>query len=89
MNQSFVERHIEGLMAPAGPEERSISTLLSELGRLADRLQGDAVMMPAVEHLGSAIIVLLDGGAGRLDQSSVDRKVREIVAKAGGNSDEL
>lgn len=86
---SFFERHTGALFAPATPEEHTISTLVSQLARLADRHRGDTVMMPAVEKLGSAIIVLLNGDVGKLDQSTLDRKVREIVTEAGGNGDEL
>lgn len=86
---TFFERHSEGLLAPATPEEHTISTLLSQLARIADRYKGDAVMMPAVEKLGASIIVLLNGDVGRLDQSTTDRKVREIVTEAGGNGDDI
>lgn len=88
MSDSYKQRHVEGLLQPASPEERTISNLLSELGRLADRYKDDSVMVSAVEQLGSAIIVLLNGEVGRLDQGSIDSKVRQIVESAGGDPSE-
>ena len=88
-SESYMQRHVDGLLDPASPEERTISTLLSELGRLADRWKNDYVMVSAVEHLGSAIIALLNGDVGRLDHGKTDSKVRAIVESAGGDPDEL
>lgn len=82
--ETHMSRHVEALMAPQTEEERTIGSLLTELARLADRYKGDTVMVPAVVHLGQSILVLLNGELGRLDQITVDRKVHEIVASAGG-----
>ena len=91
MNDStYLSRHVEGLMTPADEHERSISTLLSELGRLSDRFKDDTVMVQGVvQPLASSILGLLDGPTGRLDQVSTDRKVRQMVDAAGGDSNAL
>lgn len=86
-NQSYMSRHTDALMEPATDQEKSISNLLGELSRLADRYKNDAVMLPAVEHVGHAVLVLLNGGVDRLDQGTVDRKVHDIVTRAGGDLD--
>lgn len=77
------------LAVPEGPEERTISTLMDTLVELAEWHKDDTVLVQAVEHVGSAIIVLLNGEVGRLDQGIVDTKVRAIVEFAGGDPDGL
>jgi hypothetical protein len=74
-------------MTPQTDKEKDISSLLGVLGRVADRHKGDTVMLPAVENLGKCILRLLDGGTDRLDQTTIDRKVHEIVEGAGGDVD--
>jgi hypothetical protein len=78
-------RHAAALLLPNTPEERSISNLFSELTVLADRYKNDSVMLGAVESLGSAILRLLDGDVGRIDQSSMTKQVTDTVTRAGGD----
>ena len=82
-------RHANALLYPVIPEERSLSILFTELGRLSDRHKNDSVMVPAIESLGSAIITLLNGEVGRIDQGSLDKQVRDTVVRAGGRGDAL
>lgn len=87
--QSYKQRHAEAMLYPESPEEHTIVNLTRELAVIADRYSNDSVMIVAVEKLGSSIIRLLDGGVGRLDQSLADKQVRDIVARAGGDANEL
>ena len=80
-------RHAAALLLPQTPEERTISNLFHELTVLADRYKDDSVMIQAAEHVGSAIISLLNGDVGRLDQSSMDKQVRDTINRAGGDGD--
>jgi hypothetical protein len=82
-------RHAAALLLPNTPEERTISNLFSELTVVADRYSGDSVMIGAAEKIGSAIISLLNGEVGRIDQSSMDKQVRDTIERAGGDSNEL
>jgi hypothetical protein len=84
MNDSKT-RHAAALLLPNTPEERTISNLFHELTILADRYHDDSVMLPAVEHVGSAIITLLNGAVHRIDQGSMDKQVRDTVQRAGGD----
>jgi len=84
-----ITRHAKALLEPEGPHETTLANLFVELARLADRWKGDSVMITAVEHLGSAIIRLLDGPVGRMDQGAMDKQVRDIVRRAGGDEQEL
>lgn len=77
------------LMVPETPEEKTIAHLMATLTDLAERHKDDTVLVQAVEHVGSAIIVLLNGEVGRLDQGIVDTKVRAVVEYAGGDHDSL
>lgn len=77
------------LMVPETPEEKSIADLMATMTTLAERHKDDSVLVSAVEHVGSAIIVLLNGEVGRLDQGIVDAKVRAVVEYAGGDPDGL
>lgn len=86
---SVKTRHAAALLLPATPEERTISNLFHELTVLADRYKGDSVMIGAAENVGSAIINLLNGEVGRIDQSSMDKQVRDTIERAGGDSNEL
>lgn len=88
MNDSKT-RHAAALLLPSTPEERTISNLFHELTVLADRHKDDSVMLKAVEHLGSAIIALLNGAVHRIDQASMDKQVRNTVTDAGGEGDDL
>lgn len=89
MFQSAMTVHLEAMLAPQSETEQTIVTLYTELAQLSDRHPGDPVALPAIEHLGSAIIGLLDLGCDRLDQSSIDKMVRDAVQRAGGDPDGL
>lgn len=84
-----ITRHAKALLEPEGPHEASIANLFTELSRLADRWKDDSVMITAVEHLGSCIIGLLNGEVGRIDQGAMDKQVRDVVRRAGGDEQEL
>lgn len=88
MNDSKT-RHAAALLLPNTPEERTISNLFHELTLMADRHKDDSVMLRSVEQVGSAIITLLNGAVHRIDQSSMDKQVRDTVLRAGGNPDVL
>lgn len=77
------------LTKPGGPEERTIATLMNTCNALATRYRNDSVMVQAVEHVGAAIIVLLNDDTGRIDQGIADQMVRDIVESAGGDPDAL
>lgn len=85
-NETYMGRHVDALLAPETPEETTISNLYRELTTLADRYRLDAVMLPAVTSLGQTIIRLVgDGDSGRIDPTSMIRKVEETVRRAGGD----
>lgn len=89
MMKDYERRTQQALTAPETEEERSISRLLNEMRLLGERHKDDYVLVTAVEHIGSAIIVLLNGEVGRLEQGTVDKLVRDLVETAGGDSSEL
>jgi len=89
MFQSAMTVHANAMLAPESSQERRITTLYTELVKLADEHPGDPHVVDAVEHLGSAIISLVNLGVDRLDQSSVDKMVRDAVRRAGGDADAL
>lgn len=89
MSTDSKTRHAAALLLPSTPEERTISNLFHELTVLADRYKNDTVMLASVQHVGSAIIRLLDGNVGRIDQSSMTKQVSDTVNRAGGDSNEL
>ena len=82
-------QHAVAMLTPHTPEEHTLVNLFRELDAIGERYEGDAQMIPAVEHLGSAIIALFNQDTGRIEQSRLDAKVREIVQKAGGNAGNL
>ena len=89
MPDTYMERHIDALLHPQIDEERTISTLFTELTNLADRYQGDTVMLPAITSLAACINRLVgDGDAGRIDPTSMLRKVEDVVRRAGAPSDD-
>ncbi len=89
MSTESKTRHAAALLLPSTPEEVTISNLFHELTVLADRYRDDTVMIGAAESVGSAIICLLNGDVGRIDQSSMDKQVRDTIQRAGGDSDGL
>lgn len=90
MATSHLMQHADAMLHPQGQDEQSIVTLTSELARLGDRFKDDATGLDVVEKLGASIISLLQNGdAGRLDKGCLDKQVRDIVARAGGDSNGL
>lgn len=87
--QSYKQRHIDALLDPQTPEERTFAVLLQQLGEIADRWANDQQMIPAIDGLGTCIIRLLLGDIGRLDPGMIDKAVRDTVNRAGGNGDDL
>ena len=83
---TFMEAHVSGLLAPETDEERTLANLTTELANLADRYKGDTVMLPAVTSLGQTIIKLVgDGNPGRIDPTTLIRKVESIVNGVGAS----
>lgn len=89
MFQSAMTRHAEAMLEPKTDRDKSVVVLYTELTRLSDRHHQDPTVIPAIEHLGAAIIGLMDVGLDHLDQSSVDKMVRDVVKRAGGDPDAL
>lgn len=89
MTTDYKDRHRAAVAHPTTPEEQTIVTLMGELENLAARYPEDYVMVPAIEKLASAIIVLLNADTGRLDQGMIDLAVRKIVERAGGDHEEV
>jgi hypothetical protein len=88
MPETYMERHVGALLHPETPEEQTISNLFTELTNLADRYRLDTVMLPAVTGLAQCIIKLVgDGDAGRIDPTSLIRKVEDVVRRAGVTDD--
>ena len=82
--------HADAMLHPQGEDEQAISSLVTQLARLGDRFKDDATGLDVVEKLGAAIISLLQNGdAGRLDKGCLDKQVRDIVGRAGGDSNGL
>lgn len=86
---SYMARHADALLNPVDRDEERMAKLMHVLADSADRFANDQYMLPAIENMASAALRLLNGPIGRLDQSSIDKSVRDIVQRAGGNSDNL
>jgi hypothetical protein len=89
MTDSHRERHAAALLAPLSEDERNFSELFGVMSRLADQWKDDRVILPAIEKIGSAIIRLLDGPIGRIDQADMRKMVEDTVSRAGGDLDAL
>lgn len=89
MQGSHLMQHADAMLAPEPPIETSIATLVTELTRIADRFKDDGVMLDAVEKLAGAIMSLIEGGVGRFDKSAVIKQVKDIVSRAGGDTNGL
>lgn len=89
MQGSTMMQHADAMLAPEPPVETSIVTLITELTRIADRFKDDGVMLDAVEKLGAAITSLIEGGTGRFDRDAVIKQVKDIVKRAGGDTNGL
>lgn len=89
MQGSHLMQHADAMLAPEPPVETSIVTLITELTRIADRFKDDGVMLDAVEKLAGAIMSLIEGGVGRFDKDAVIKQVKDIVRRAGGDTNGL
>lgn len=83
MSQTAIQLHMTAMLNPQGDEERTLVTLYRELDALCQRHRGDPHIEVAVLALASTIIRLFDQGTGRLDPTTLDKKVRETVQEAG------
>lgn len=89
MTQTHMNLHVTALLNPETPEEQTLANLTAELGVLADRYKGDTVMLPAVTNLAQCIIKLAgDGNPGRIDPTTLIRKVENIVEQVGAKADD-
>lgn len=89
MPDTYMERHVTALLHPQIDEERTISSLFTELTNLADRYKGDTVMLPAITSLATCINRLVgDGDPGRIDPTTMIRKVEDVVRRAGAQDDD-
>lgn len=89
MQGSHLMQHADAMLAPEPPIETAIVNLITELTRIADRFSEDPVMLDAVEKLAGAIMSLIEGGVGRFDKSAVMKQVKDIVKRAGGDTNGL
>lgn len=89
MATDYKERHLEAAANPRTREEHMIVDLMEKLELLGKIHADDYVMVKAVEHLASCIIVLLNGDTGNLDPGMIDAAVRKIVERAGGDHNEV
>lgn len=89
MQGSHLMQHADAMLAPEPPVETSIVTLITELTRIADRFKDDGVMLDAVEKLAGAIMSLIEGGVGRFDKDAVIKQVKDVVRRAGGDTNGL
>lgn len=88
--ESHKDRHAQALLYPNTPEEQSLSRLLSELAVLADRYKDDAVMLSPVTEIAVAAMRLAgDGQTGRIDPTIYNKQVRDILSRAGVDTDAL
>lgn len=78
-----MELHFDAMLRPEGHEEQTLVSLYKHLDSLCQRYRGDKVMEDSILSLARTIIGLFDAGMGRLDQSSLDKKVRDTVQEAG------
>lgn len=82
--------HAEAMLHPQNGDEEAVASLVTQLARLGDRFKDDATGLDVVEKLGASIISLLQNGdVGRLDKGCIDKQVRDIVGRAGGDSNGL
>lgn len=86
MQGSHLMQHASAMLDPEPPVETSIATLITELTRIADRFASHPVMLDAVEKLGASIVSLAEGGTGRFDKDAVIKQVKDIVKRAGGDT---
>lgn len=87
---TFKDRHVQALLEPSTPEEHTIRNLFNEVSVLAERYKGDAVMMPVVLSIAQGLIRIVgDGEHGRIDPTLLNKQVRNVLAGAGVNTDDL
>lgn len=86
MPETHLTRHAGAMLAPAIPEEATLTNLIGELGRIGDRYKADGIMLDAVEKLASATLALLEADTGRMDPTVIRKQVLDIVRRAGGET---
>jgi len=86
---SYMERHTAAMLNPETETERTVVTLFAEMSRLADKFANDSVMVAVIEHIGSALIALGNWNLDRLDPGTLDKQIRDVVQRAGGDTNDL
>ncbi len=83
MSQTAMQIHMTAMLRPEGYEEETLVSLYRHLDSLCQRYKDDKVMEDSIVSLARTIIGLFDVGTGRLDQTTLDKKVRDTVREAG------
>jgi len=81
--QTAMQLHMSAMLKPETDEERSLVSLYRMLDDLCQRYKDDPQVETAVIALATGIIHMIDLGTGRLDPTTLDKKVRETVQEAG------
>jgi hypothetical protein len=81
-----MELHFDAMLRPEGFEEQTLVALYKQLDALCQRYKDDKVMEDSILSLARSIIGFFDVGTGRLDQTTLDQKVRDTVQEAGFNA---
>lgn len=81
--QTAMQLHMSAMLKPETDEERRLVSLYRTLDDLCQRYRGDKQAELATQSIARSIIALFDYGTGRLDPTTLDKKVRETVQEAG------
>jgi hypothetical protein len=81
--QTAMQLHVSAMLSPETNEEATLVSLYRTLDELCGRYRNDEQAETAIISLATAIIALIDFGTGRLDQTTLDKKVRDTVREAG------
>lgn len=88
-NDPHIVRHANALLNPADDNEKLLVIAYQLVAKIADAHPHDLVAVKALEHAGSAALILLEHPTGRIDQAQFDKDIRAMVAEAGGDAEEL
>lgn len=81
--QTAMQLHVDAMLHPETVEERTLVSVYRTLDDLCQRHREDKQVEPAVIAIATGIIRMIDLGTGRLDPTTLDKKVRETVREAG------
>jgi hypothetical protein len=90
-HDSYLQRHSMAMLNPATRAEQDLADGFTQLARMADRYGTTPEGRQAVGLQAKALLLILQliDNPGRIGKNALDKQVRDVVRRTGGDADNL